>query len=234
MSGDSRLYPGGKGGVAEKYNGQVLEFLDQNAAVIASFDPLNRRFDVPSGSSLRIGGNTLTGAELGALDAVTLGTKAASKAVTLDSNQECDGLGDIRVQDKIITTTQVKALNGTPITIVAAVGATNYFEFVGAYVFMDYLSAQYASDAGEDLVFQNLSAGDTLTHDIDGSLFHGAADALVIARHLAADASEIDDAVLNGGVEVTIKVGEWITGDSPLKIRVFYRVIRTASMVAIA
>jgi len=231
---DKRMYPQGSGSIDAKYVAGVLTVYDASGNIIYAVDPANRRFDIPSGSNLRIGGNTLTGAELGAVDGVTLGAKAASKVITLDSNREIDSLGDIRVTDKIITTAEVKALNGTPITCVAAVGGANYFQFLGAYVFMDYATTAYAHDAGEDLAFQNLSGGDLLSQDIDGTMFEVETDQLVLVRPLPADASEIDDCVINGGVEVTIKVGEWITGDSPLKIRVFYRIIRKASMVAIA
>lgn len=233
---DSRLYPQGKKGIKAKYNKTtgVLDFYDNSGNIIYSLDPSNRRLDIPTGSNLRIGGNTFTGAELGALDGVTLGTKAASKAVTLDANRECDSLGDIRVADKIITTAQVKALNGTPITVLAAVGATSYCQFLGAYVLMDYATTQYTAGAGKDLVFQNLSAGDVLSHSVDDTMFVGAADILLLALPVGEDASTIKDLVANGGVEVTILVGEWITGDSPLKIRLFYRLIRAASLEAIA
>lgn len=178
--------------------------------------------------------DTLTAAELGALDGVTLGTVAASKALTLDANSEMDGIGVIKKIDKIITTAQVKALNATPISVLAAVGTGVYVEFLGAYVFLDYNSAAYADDAGEDLVFQNLSAGTVVSQTADGAEFDGTADALVFVGPNNDDASETNTLVANGGFEVTIQTGEWITGNSPLKIRLFYREIRKAALEAIA
>lgn len=231
---DERMYPQSKGGVKSKYVDGVETYYDSSGNIIYSIDPVNRRLDIPSGSNLRIGGNTLTGAELGALDGVTLGTKLASKAITLDANREADGLGDIRVVDKNVTTAQVLALNGTPITVLAAVGASSYCQFLGAYVFLDHAGTDYVADAGEDLVFQNLSAGDVLSYALDGTLFTGSADALVLALPVGEDASTVKDLVVNGGVEVALLVGEWATGDSPLKIRCFYRLIRKAAMEAIA
>ncbi len=136
--------------------------------------------------------------------------------------------------DKIITTAEVKALNATPITVLAAVGSGIYPEFLGAYVYLDYAAAAYDDGAGEDLVFQNLSAGAVVSHSIDGTLLDGTADALVWCGPKAAEAAATTALVANGGFEVTIESGEWITGDSPLKIRLYYRLIRAASMVAIA
>jgi len=231
---DERLYPQCKGGVHSKYDVGVLQLLDENGNVIVSFDPANRRMDIPSGANLRVGGNTLTGTELSVLDAVTIGTKAASKAITLDADRECDSLGDIRVADKLIATGDVLTLFTTPISIVAAVGAANYFQFLGAYVFLDYASIQYVAGVGEDLQFQNLSAGDKVSQTIDGTMFTGAGDNLVIVRPLPANASEINDCVIDGGIEVAVASGNWDSGNSPLKIRVFYRVIRKASLLAIA
>jgi len=143
-------------------------------------------------------------------------------------------LGDIKIADKIITTGQVLALNATPITVLAAVGSGIYPVFLGAYVLLDYNSAAYADDAGEDLVFTQLSAGAEVSHTVDGGEFDGTADACVWVGPKAAEASATTTLVDNGGFEVTIKAGEWVTGDSPLKIRLYYRTITKADLVAIA
>ena len=143
-------------------------------------------------------------------------------------------LGDIKIADKIITTGQVLALNATPIAVLAAVGSGVYPVFLGAYVLLDYNSAAYADDAGEDLVFTQLSAGAEVSHTVDGSEFDGTADACIWVGPKAAEASATTTLVDNGGFEVTIKAGEWVTGDSPLKIRLFYRTITKADLVAIA
>ena len=173
-------------------------------------------------------------AEAAVLDGVTAGTAAASKALVLDANSELNSLGVVKSVDKLVTTAQVKALNATPITVLSAVGSGVFPQFLGAFVFLDYNSAAYADDAGEDLVFQNLSAGAVVSQTLDGGEFDGTADALVFAGPNNDDASATNTLVDNGGFEVTIQTGEWITGDSPLKIRLYYREIRKADLEAIA
>jgi hypothetical protein len=165
---------------------------------------------------------------------VTAGVQAASLPLIPDSNLELDGLGVIKVVDKLIATADVKQLNATPITVLSAVGSGVYPEFLGAYVFLDYATTAYADDAGEDLYFTNLSGGTAVSHTVDGSEFDGTADALVWVGPLAANAAVTTTLIDNGGFEVTIASGEWATGDSPLKIRLYYREIRKASMEAIA
>ena len=196
-------------------------------ALYGGLDRSNNLSDLDSVST------ALTNLGISEVDAVTAGTAAASKALVLDANSELNGIGVIKSVDKIITTAQVKALNGTPITVLAAVGSGVYAEFLGAYVLLDYAAAAYDDGAGEDLVFQNLSAGAAVSHSLDGTVLDGTADALVWAGPKAAEAAATTSLVANGGFEVTIESGEWITGDSPLKIRLYYRLIRGASMIAI-
>lgn len=144
-------------------------------------------------------------------------------------------LDGIKQVDKIVTTAQVLALNGTPIAVLPAVGSGIYPQFVGAYVFLDYNSAAYADDAGEDIVFQNLSGGSVVSQTLDGAEFDGTADALLWAGPNNDDASETNTLVANGGFEVAIAGStEWATGDSPLKIRLFYRLIKKTALEAIA
>lgn len=176
----------------------------------------------------------LTLAEADVLDGATAGTGVASKAMVLDSNSEFNSIGVIKSVDLLLSTAQVKALNGTPITVLAAVGAGVYAEFLGAYVFIDYVSAAYASDAGEDLVFQNLSGGAEVSQSIDGTVFHATADALIWVGPKGDEANTTNTMVANGGFEVTVKTGEWITGDSPIKIRLYYREIRKTALEAIS
>ena len=57
---------------------------------------------------------------------------------------------------------------------------------------------------------------------------------MALAIPVGENASAIKEMVDNGGIEVAVASGNWATGDSPLKIRCFYRVIRKASLVAIA
>lgn len=136
--------------------------------------------------------------------------------------------------DVLVTSTEVLALNATPKTIVAAPGAGYVNEFLGALVFLDYNSAAYADDAGEDLVFKYTDAsGSAVSNALDGSAFDGTADALVPAYPLNAAASVLE-LTANAAIVLHLLVGEWITGNSPLKVRCFYRTHKVSELESIA
>lgn len=166
--------------------------------------------------------------------ATTLGTSAAGEALTLDSNGELNDVGVILTQDTIIATAAVLTLNATPVTVVTAPGSGVYLEFVAAYVFLDFATTAYAADAGEDLCIKLTDAsGDIVSTSIDGEEFEAIADALYIMTPVPT-APNVITHVVNTPLVAHLLVGEWATGDSPLKIRTLYRKIRAASLEAIA
>lgn len=140
----------------------------------------------------------------------------------------------LQVSDKYITSTQVLALNATAIVVVPAPGAGKYLMFMGAIIFLDYATTAYVDDAGEDLVFTYTDKdGTKISHSADGSAFDGEADTLVFVRPLNAAASVVEEAA-NAPICLWLESGEWITGDSPLKVRTFYRVIDKADLEKIS
>jgi hypothetical protein len=143
--------------------------------------------------------------------------------------------GLIFYEDSIITSTQVLALFTTPIAIIAAGASGSYRRFLGAYLFLDYTTTQYAATGGYDVVVQKASAGDVVSNAIDSTMFTAAADALVRANPLSdTDASAVDDLTVDAGYEVTILNGNWTNGVSPLKIRAYYEETLKATFEAIA
>ncbi len=179
----------------------------------------------------------LSGDEAAFIDGVVAGVSAAGKALVLNTNSELNGLGVIKSADKLITTGQVLALNATPIEVVAAPGPGIYREFLGAYLFLDFNSAAYAGiAAGEDLVFKYTNAaGVAVSQQVETTGFLNAtSDALAMAYPDAADVSGLIAAVVNAPIVLHLLVGEVITGDSPLKVRTYFRDIRVASLEAIA
>lgn len=161
------------------------------------------------------------------------GTKAATRVNAPDSNLEFAGLGEVRVQDKLITTAQVLALFATPIEVVAAPGANIALQFLGAHVLLDFNSAAYVDDADEDLVFKYTNAaGKTISQEIDGSLLDDGADMLAFVGPAGTDPIVAAE-VANAAIVVHVLTGELITGDSPLKIRLYYRQVRVVSLEAI-
>lgn len=139
----------------------------------------------------------------------------------------------VSVADKYLTSTEVLALNTTAIECVPAPGAGKFLMFLGAAIFLDYNSAAYTDDAGEDLVFTYTDKnGAEISHTLDGSAFDGTADTVVYAYPLNAAASTLES-VTNTPICLFLKSGNWADGDSPLKVRVFYRIVDTAEMANI-
>jgi hypothetical protein len=162
------------------------------------------------------------------------GTTEASKHLSVDANLEMDGLGVLKVADKLITTAQVLALNATPITVIAAPGSGKTIQFEGAYVMLDFATTGYVAGAGEDLVFRYTNgSGKIVSTAVDGTILAAVADAIQFVGPAYADPS-VTAETANAALVAHIVVGEIVTGDSPLKIRVFYRVVRTAALEAIA
>jgi len=180
--------------------------------------------------------SVLNATEVGFVDGVTAGTAAASKAATLDANAEMNGIGVIKTSDTLIATAAVLTLNATPVSCVAAPGAGITLEFLGAYIFLDYNAAAYVDAAGEDVVFSYTDAsGVEVSIRADGGEFDGTADALVWVPPIGAVGAVGGlTMVANAAIVLHLLSGEWATGDSPLKVRVYYREIRTASLEAIA
>jgi len=148
-----------------------------------------------------------------------------------------DGVGEMRAVDKIVSSAEILALGATPITLVAAPGiATKYLEFLGASVFLDYGGTAYASDAGEDLAIRYTGGSGTIVStQIDGTGLHATADTLWALRPANAT-SELETALTANAALVLDNVGsgEVITGNSPLKIRVYYRILNALDLAEIA
>ena len=125
--------------------------------------------------------------------------------------------------DKTITSAQLLALNATPVTIVGAPGANLAIIPMGAYLTLPYNSAAYAGvAAGEDLSFKytNAAGAEVLFVEATGFL-----DQTSTQRRYASPVSTLITPVVNAPIVLHMLVGEVITGNSPLKVRFFYRTV---------
>jgi hypothetical protein len=132
--------------------------------------------------------------------------------------------------DVTITAAQLKALNATPQTVVAAPGAGYALVLEGALLTMTYGTAAYAGiAAGEDLSFKytNGSGAEVGQCETTGFLDQTSDQLRYVRAQAAASGNSAVTPIANAALVLHMLSGEITTGDSPLKVRVFYRVIPT-------
>ena len=127
-----------------------------------------------------------------------------------------------------ITTAQLLALNATPIEVIAAPGAGYFIDFLGATIWYDYNSAAYAGiAAGENLVFrQTDGSGAVVSSEVETvGLLDATAD--VIVKCAALSDVSVGSYVIADNKKIVIHLlsGEVTTGNSPLKIKIQYRIM---------
>ncbi|MEA2066016.1 MAG: hypothetical protein U9O65_02780 [Thermotogota bacterium] len=121
-----------------------------------------------------------------------------------------------------ITTGEILALNTTPQELVAAPGAGYVIEFISAVLILDYNSAAYATNG--DLSIQTDTTNTTLSDTVGLSDFLAqTADTIRTVQVLSAD-TNLD---ANEALELFCGTGDPATGDSPITVKVTYRILAT-------
>lgn len=144
---------------------------------------------------------TITEAELASLQAAALG---------------------VQIKEVDITSAEVLALNAAPKTLVPAPGPGNVIELLSAVLILDFNTAAYATNG--TLLIQTTATNTALSDTVALAAFLAAvADQVTVMQPLSAEAS-LD---VNEGIELFMPSAETITGDSPIKVRVAYRVHAT-------
>ncbi len=129
--------------------------------------------------------------------------------------------------DVTIATAAVKTLNATPVALVAAPGAGKILVPVLVQFFLDYGTTAYDGiAAGEDLNVRYTNGSGALVATIEATGFLDAtADAY---RWVTPTTAAAVAGVANAALVLYMATGEIATGDSPLKVRTYYRVIDAA------
>lgn len=134
-----------------------------------------------------------------------------------------------------ITAAQLKALNATPQTLVAAPGAGFYAIFDGATIELDYGTAAYAGiAAGEDLAIRYTNGSGAIVGQCEATGFLDAtADAVRRVMPFCGGGTPASPAasditpVANAALVLHMTSGEITTGDSPLYITIAYRILKS-------
>lgn len=122
-----------------------------------------------------------------------------------------------------ITNAEMLALNATPKTLVAAPGTGFVTEFISALLILDYVSAAYVNN-GILGVYETDASGTCLSDTVALADFLGkTTDTMVVLQALSADTA----LAANKALVLTMATGESITGDSPVRVKIAYKIHET-------
>lgn len=140
---------------------------------------------------------------------------------TLAISDELEGRTDVT-----ITAAQVRTLNATPRTLVPAPGAGWALVFLGAVFFLDYGAVAYDGIAtGEDLAVRYTGASGLQLAQLESiGLLDQTSDQTRWVRPFAPASGDSSlTPVENAPLVLHMLAGEVASGDSPLKVRTYYR-----------
>jgi hypothetical protein len=132
-------------------------------------------------------------------------------------------VGDIKYAEVAVTSAEILALNTTAKTLVAAPGAGYVLEFLSAVLILDYNSAAYATN-GDLSVRENDASGTALSDTVALADFLAkTADTIQNVQVLSADTALL----ANKAMVLSCATGDPATGDSPVRVKVNYRIHET-------
>lgn len=135
-------------------------------------------------------------------------------------------------KDVTITSAQLLALNATPQTVLAAPGTNKAIIVEGVLAYTAGGTAYAGIAAGEDISFKYTNGSGQEIAVIETTGWLDQTTAQVRYAHpqsgaIAAGTVSSITPVANAAVVVMLLVGEIITGNYPIKFRIFYRVVPT-------
>lgn len=137
---------------------------------------------------------------------------------------------DPQVRTVQITSAQVLALNATPVEIIPAPGANKAIIFEGAVVHKPAGTAYAGIAAGEDLAFKYTNGSGLDVGECEMTGFADQTTAQVrYVRPVVQGTAPVSSLtpVANAALVAHLLTGEITTGDSPINVRVYYRVVDT-------
>lgn len=166
-------------------------------------------------------GEALSGGASGAIISMLWRPMAYSGSIVITQDSS------LQSASVTITAAQLKALNTTPISLIAAPGEGYALALDSAVLFLDYGTAAYDGiAAGEDLNIRYTDGSGALVATIETDPFLTAtADAL---RYVQPTTAAAITPVANAALVLYMATGNIATGDSPLKLKLYYRVIPAA------
>ena len=154
--------------------------------------------------------------------------KTNGSAALVDHNGH--SLGQIfEFVDVTVTSAELLALNATPKQLVPAPGANRALVFEGAVAYKAAGTAYAGIAAGEDLSVKYTDGSGLEVGQIEatGFLDQTTAQTRYGRPHAAASGNNSVTPVANAALVLHMLAGEITTGDTGIKLRVFYRVVPT-------
>ena len=125
----------------------------------------------------------------------------------------------IYVEEVALSAANIIAMYTTPVQVVAKKGAGKVIEFISAVVIVDYNSTQFTS--GGVVSFREETSATVLSSTIAASVINAAADSITKVTDTAVTLTE------NKGIFISNATGAFATGNSPVRVKVAYRVHST-------
>lgn len=147
---------------------------------------------------------------------------------TPDHDTGIISMPDVQSVDIVISSAEMLALHTTPKTLVSAAGASKAIALEAAAFFLDYNSAAYASiAAGDDINLRYTDGSGVIAGTLETTGFlDQTADTYALVNPSSGSLILPANAPLVASI-----AGAVTTGDSPLAVRVFYRVVDLATLL---
>jgi hypothetical protein len=130
---------------------------------------------------------------------------------------------EIITANVVVSSAELLALNATPKTLVAAAGAGKIIVPVDVQLMLDFATTAYDGiAAGEDLALKYTNASGAICATVETT---GFLDAVADAHRIIHAQEAAYAPVANAALVLHLLTGEIATGDSPLKVRVRYKVL---------
>ena len=129
--------------------------------------------------------------------------------------------GKVYEKEITISSAELLALRATPKELVAAPGAGKVLQFMGAVGFLDYNSETYANNGILTIKYTDNDGTAVSDPVAAANLFHQVDDCYEEFAILSAET----ELTVNVALVLSEDTGEAITGDSPIIMKIFYRIL---------
>lgn len=118
-----------------------------------------------------------------------------------------------------LTAAQVKALHGTPVTLIAAPGAGKFIQLIDALIYLNFNTTGYAAGSAVNIV----DGGATVATTTAALINTGSAIAIQPGFPLVGTTNSVGTG--NSALTITAASSEFTTGDSPVDVHLWYAVV---------